>query len=208
MFYRGLFYSDGAAGGANPTPNPAEPTVPKARLDEEAQRRRALEVELGQLRGKLDESGKIGEELDRVRKGEESWKEKYKALEGQIARSSAARKAGIDDDEGVEIAHVLFQRAPADKRGTFEDWLGGLRKEGAEVPKPLQPYLKKAEAAQEPSAGGQTGGGFLPRPAVPSGAPTGKASWDPNVMGEVLKRAQQGDLAAIEQLRKATGRTK
>lgn len=221
MFHRHFFYSDNAAGGTGAGTSTAasaasaEPTVPKSRLDEEAQKRRSLEAEVGQLKSRLEESGKIGEELDRVRKGEESWKDKYKALEGQISRSSAARKAGIDDDEGVEIAHVLFQRQPADKRGTFEDWLGGLAKEGAEVPKPLQPYItKKTEGRQEAGGGGQAAGAasggspFMPRPAVPSGAPSGKSSWDPSVMGTVLEKARQGDPAAMEQLRKATGRTK
>ena len=65
--------------------------------------------------------------------------------------------AGLLDQEARDLAMWSYNRQDADSRPPLNEWLDGMRAEGAEVPQYLAPYFKKA--APEPTP--------TPAPAMP-----------------------------------------
>lgn len=62
-------------------------------------------------------------------------------------------RAGIDDDDGAEVARLLFGKIPADQRpkGGLVEWIGTMRADPAKTPKPLAPYLAGQATAEAPA---------------------------------------------------------
>lgn len=132
---------------ALPAKNGREP-VPYERFSEVAGERKALAARVAELEASAADTARLSAALDAEKGGRKAeraaWEEERALLRG-----------GITDPEGVEVARLLFGRAPEEARaGGIAGWLDGLRAEGATVPRPLQPYLSPPGGAAAPPPGG------------------------------------------------------
>lgn len=106
------------------------------------------------------------------------------ALRSQLAELTAARAAetaswgeekelmrsGLLDDEGRDVARLLYQRTPESERPkSIGEWIGGLRAEGATIPRALQPYLGAPGATVVPPP--RATGDGKPAPTAPAVTP-------------------------------------
>jgi hypothetical protein len=129
-------------------------------------------------------------------------------LEGKLAEITAAREAdtarwgeelalaevGLADQLGRDVARAVYQRLPEQDRPTLPDFARGLSKEGADIPKPLQPYFTRPAAAVTPPA--------RVEPPNPAGKPAVTGA-DGTSIGRMLADAQAayrrtGDAKALE----------
>ena len=117
-----------------------------------------------------------------------------RARKCSICERLALHRAGIGDDDGQEVARLLWSRLPAEgKPKTIEEWVGGLRAEGAVVPKPLAAYLTTAQPATKAT----------PKPAPATGqAPSAAGSLTPDAISQAYADAARNphDAAAKARL--------
>jgi hypothetical protein len=69
--------------------------------------------------------------------------------EAERARWSVERdalRAGITDEEGLDVALMFYDRLPRDKRPTMGEWLASLRADPATAPRALAAYLPTTKA--------------------------------------------------------------
>ncbi len=85
---------------------------------------------------------------------------KATTLEAQLAELTTARQAdaarwseelaladvGLTDPVGRDVARVVYGRLPEKDRPAIADYVRSLSAEGADVPKPLQPYFSRPAA--------------------------------------------------------------
>lgn len=118
----------------------AQGPVPYTRFAEVAQERAALKAQVATLtesaakfEAAAKDAAEARAELDRLR--------------SDYAERTALTKSGITDEDGQDVARLLYGRLPAEgKPKSIGEWVGALRAEGATVPKPLAPYLSATSA--------------------------------------------------------------
>lgn len=133
--------------------------VPYGRFNEVLQQRNELKAQWEQA--DVDGLRSRATELEQALEAERSGRAEDRALFG----------AGLTDPEGQAVARFLYGRLEEKPEGGMGAWLSSLSAEGAEVPKPLAPYMAQ-QAAAEPTASepprGSGGARATSRPA-PSG---------------------------------------
>jgi hypothetical protein len=149
-------------GGGDDTPEAAaKQPVPYERFAAVVAERKALRSQVAgtaDLQAKLDAATKRATDAEAaLASGRQEWEER-----------SALWKAGVDDDDGIDVARTLYGRLPADKRPTMSEWIAGLKAEGATVPKPLAPYLAQQQPAAAPAKA-------QPKPGQPQAQPPSAA---------------------------------
>ena len=164
---------------------PAEPMIPRARLNEVIGERDGLRGELDKLRAELEQLKPFQEQVG--------------GLEAQLAQVKALARAGIVDDDGQAVAGMLFDRLAEKPEGGIAAWLAGFD-DATKAPRPLQPYLARPEpspAAPAPAA-----------PAAPRADPnqTAVAAVDgrlsPEALADANRRAMRGDKTAHDAIRR------
>jgi hypothetical protein len=139
--------------------------VPYERFAAVTAEKNALKEEIGPLRERA--AG-----LDAAIRERDAARAELATATAGFADRTALYRAGVDDDEGQDVARALYARLPQDSRpASLGDWLTGLRAEGASVPRALAPYLRQpaAPAAATPAPGAQAAA--APRPAAPAASP-------------------------------------
>lgn len=136
--------------------------------------------------------------------------ESLKALETQAAEIPTLRaelgrrdallglaRAGIVDDDGAEVAMLLWGRQPEAERKPIGEWVASLRATPDAVPRPLQPYLAPPAApASTPEAKRLT-------PPTPAGGSAKDAVVSKAQMEAAYAKARQtGDAADIAEARR------
>ena len=177
-------------GGGDDTPEAAaKQPVPYERFAAVVAERKALRSQVAgtaDLQAKLDAATKRADAAESaLASGRQEWEER-----------SALWKAGVDDDDGIDVARTLYGRLPADKRPTMSEWIAGLKAEGATVPKPLAPYLAQQTppGAAPPKA--------QPKPGQPQAQPPSAAGRaDETAIRTARMEAQRtGDWSAFKRL--------
>lgn len=116
------------------------------RAKEEARKLKERVAELEPMAAKVAEleplAGKVSE-----------YEGKLKALESEHAAEVARlgedlvmAEVGLTDPLGRDTARVVYQRLPEKDRPALGDYLRSLTSEGADIPKPLQPYFTRPAA--------------------------------------------------------------
>jgi hypothetical protein len=140
-------------------------TIPYERFQRVNAERRDLKKQLGELEALKAQAGRVAE------------------LEARIARGDAMlglTRAGITDDDGAEVALMLWGKLPEKDRPGIAEWVAGLRENPDAAPKPLLAYLAKpAEPAAAPEA-------RRPAPPDPSGS---RSAGAPAVTSEAVRAA-------------------
>lgn len=108
-------------------------------------------------------------------------------------------RAGIADEEGIEVARLFHGKLPKTDRPSFGDWLTQLRTKPDAAPKALRPYLG-AEAAPAAPALPRSNAGTVAQPTGPGAGPT--------ISAEQLREARMhyqrtGDASRMEALQAA-----
>ncbi len=178
---------DGGQGHDADVAEAAKGPVPYERFAALVAEKRALKAkasEVDTMRAQLAELGKRAETAEAaLTAGRSEWTER-----------TALIRAGIDDDDGIEVARSIYARQPAEGRKPMEEWIAALKVEGASVPKPLAPYLTAATTTATKAG---------PKPAAPQGqAPSAGGALTPEVIKQAYAAvaARPGDTAAVARL--------
>lgn len=101
----------------------------------------------------------------------------------------ALHRAGVTDDDGAEVARMLYGRIAPDARpkGGLTEWIDGLRATPDAIPRPLQPYLS-ASPAPTGQAGSTPAATPPPRRPAENVGVTGRA---PDVADPAAMSAEQ-----------------
>jgi hypothetical protein len=142
-----------------PPPPPSADDTPglRARVSELTAERRDLRARVATLEAAAAESG--------------DWKAKAEAAAATLASREAEwgderalLRAGLADDEGIDVARTLYRRLPdADRPASIGEWVASWSAEGGIVPRAMAAYL-----------GGGAGQPGVPRPPPPPPAGAGK----------------------------------
>lgn len=148
----------------------------------------AAEVETPQARGPIpyERFAAVNAEKRAAAKEAEALRVRVAALEAEVGTHKTAaetaagelgalrdrfdlHRAGITDDDGAEVARMLYQRVPAEQRpaGGLAEWVAGFREAPDTAPKPLSPYLGAHSTPQ--AAGAHT-----PKRPTENAAATGR----------------------------------
>lgn len=161
--------------------------VPYERFAALVAEKRALKgkaAEVDTMRAQIAELGKRAADAEAaLAAGRSEWEER-----------TALFRAGIDDDDGIDVARTLYARQPAEGRKPMAEWIAALKAEGATVPKPLAPYL--AQQAGAPTKA-------TPKPAPAQGqAPSAGGALTPEAISQAYAEAARNphDAAAKARL--------
>lgn len=150
---------------------------------EEARKLTARVSELEPLAAKAAEleplAGKLAEYEGKLK----AMETEHASALARLGEDLAMAEVGLTDPLGRDTARVVYQRLPEKDRPALGDYLRSLSGEGAEVPKPLQPYFTRA-AVVEPKAAD-------PKATQPKAAERASVmGGDGSTMQALLKQAQ------------------
>ena len=107
----------------------------------------------------------------------------HSATLSRLTEDLAMADVGLTDPLGRDTVRLVYGRLPEKDRPALGDYVRGLTAEGAEVPKPLQPYFTRATPAESP-----------PRNAAPpprNAAPPATPGADGSNLLKLLEDAQR-----------------
>lgn len=182
--------SDEAASDGDGVESGGKAPVPYERFAAVVAERRELKAkaaEVDTMRSQLAEFGQRAAAAEAALiAGRAEWEER-----------TALYRAGIDDDDGIDVARTLYARQPPEGRKPMAEWIATMRADGAAVPKPLAPYLTTPTAPPTAPPKAQ------PKAAPASGqAPSASGSLTPESIKQAYAAAlaRPGDAAAIARL--------
>jgi len=117
--------------------------IPKARFSEVVSERNAARDEARALGERAKAADGLALERDQAQAA-------LAAARAEHSEVVALFRSGLSDDEGQAVARALHGRLPAEGRPALAEWIGGLRAEGAAIPKALAPYLGGQPQQQPP----------------------------------------------------------
>ena len=119
--------------------NANEQMIPKSRLDQVLEQKRQLQSQLETLASKMSE-------LETTVKSAEGLTSRIAELESSLEatkfKASTERtmlQAGLRDEEGLQVAQMLYDALPEDNKPSLQDWLKS-------PPRAVQAYLAPAES--------------------------------------------------------------
>lgn len=183
--------------------------VPRARLNEVSKAlddaKAASQAHVDKIRDLESQAAAAGKvpELSAQLETLQAERDKLAREASTAAQEVVLVRAGLHDDEGIQVAKTLYGALPEEGRPSLTEWL-------AKGHRALQPYMA-AGATTQPAAGAEskTGGNEAagstqgegaaspPAPATPSPSSAGKVNGEPGASGEV----RLSDLS-VEELRK------
>jgi len=168
--------------------------VPRARLAEEAAKRRAALTRVAELEAALAEAEGKAATVDTLAAQVAKLTAEATTTAADWETERAVWQVGLTDSEGIDIARHLHSRLPADNRPKMAEWLGGLKADPTKAPKALAPYLAPAPAADPPAP--EAGKATTTRatgaaPAATGGAAAAAAKYTPEQIRGVRERATQ-----------------
>lgn len=150
--------------------------VPYHRFKEINDAHKALKARLVELETKATEA-------DTWRKKYEDTRDAHKAQLADLGTHLAMADAGLTDPLGREVAQLVYGKQPEDARPALVDWLKELRKDGADVPAPLRPYLSPPAATTTATTTGTPN----PTATATTGKPPPAAG---NVTAQAIRQAE------------------
>jgi len=182
-------------------------TVPRQRFNELVTERDALKGQLTDQTRQLKSYEERAATADTLAKQLETEKAAHAATRKGFEMDLALSDAGIADQDGREVAKMLYSRLAEKDRPAISDWLGGFKAKPDSAPKALAVYLPTPVAAADPAKG--AGKTKQPPPRAAGGSPDGtQPGAPPEVTPEKIREATQryqktrseADKKALEEL--------
>ena len=182
-------------------PNGRDP-VPWERFQEVVAAKNAASAQVAEAKAEAQryaERAAVADTLAKTLKESEArWAAERAGLEEDVALVGA----GLSDDDARAVARTLYGRLPAATRPkSIGEWLGGLKAEGADVPKALSPYLAPPAAPAAPAKSP------APRqPAAPALPPAAPQEITAEALNAAAERVRKGLPGAMGELQRLMGR--
>lgn len=177
-----------------PDPEPDDKTEAgfKARLREEATKRREALAQVADLESKLAEFEKKAATADTLAKRVGDLEAASAKAASEWAEERAVYQAGVTDPEAISVARHLHSQIPEKGRPAFAEWVGAHAKAPDTAPKALRGYFGDGKAGAGAGADAKgTPAGKAP-PAGAAGATGGKAGANTGTIPDGAGRAASG----------------